>query len=410
MRHNAFAIGLSVFFLTFLALNGIWHYLKYRSFTAYDSQVIGAYVLKQRCSTKGCYLTYLLDNGYKVRSKESPALRDLRGYHVLLWVKSDMVQFVQSFRTFFAPSAIVAVDSSQRLWRYSVADAMAAQHNNHALGELIAALYLGTPFQSRYYHQLSALGISHLSAISGFHVGIMATVLFALLYWPYRVMQAHYFPYRSRTFDITAMVLLILFGYVLFAGAIPSLLRAYAMMVIGFLFYYSGIKLLQFKTLALAVLILVALFPFLLFSIGFWLSVLGVFNIFLFLRYFKALSLWWQTPLLGIWLYVSMLPLSLYLFKNFSMAHPFSIIASLLFMPFYIVEIALHLLGYGGALDSYITYYFNMAHHAQPLNMSLEVVVGLSLLSVGALWHRWLFYLAFLAYMAVAIDAIYQVR
>jgi len=220
------------------------------------------------------------------------------------------------------------------------------QHTNTNIAALYNALFLASPLPKAMQIQFSKLGISHLIAISGFHLGVLAAILFFLFKYPYKILQNRYFPYRSYKRDSFIFISLILLGYLLFLDSPPSLLRAFAMLIVGFVLYDRGIQVISMQTLLVTILLLLALFPKLIFSIGFWLSISGVFYIFLFLIHFKEISKIKQFVLLPFWVYLMMLPYSLAIFGNFSLYHPLSILWTSLFTLFYPLSIALHVMGF----------------------------------------------------------------
>jgi len=128
-------------------------------------------------------------------------------------------------------------------------------------------------------------------------------------------------------------------------------LRAFGMFVIGFVLYDRGIKILSMQTLFVTVVLLLSFFPRLFFSVGFWLSVSGVFSIFVFLLLFQNRSKLFYFFALPVWVYVTMLPLSVGLFGNFNPLHPLSIVWTILFSFFYPLSLLLHFIGFGGSLD-----------------------------------------------------------
>ncbi|MCB5267736.1 MAG: ComEC/Rec2 family competence protein, partial [Candidatus Cloacimonetes bacterium] len=82
--------------------------------------------------------------------------------------------------------------------------------------------------------------MSHLLAISGFHLGVLSTVLFFLVRPMYRLFQKRYFPYAHANRDTFIFVACCLLLYMLFLGTPPSLLRAFGMLVVGFVLYDRG--------------------------------------------------------------------------------------------------------------------------------------------------------------------------
>ncbi|WP_457749295.1 ComEC/Rec2 family competence protein, partial [Sulfurimonas sp.] len=134
--------------------------------------------------------------------------------------------------------------------------------------------------------------------------------------------------------------------------------------------------------------LLLALFPKLIFSIGFWLSVSGVFYIFLFLVHFQTLSKIRQFLLLPFWVYLMMLPYSMAIFGNFSLYHPLSILWTTLFTLFYPLAIALHVMGLGNLLDTPLTYLLHVNTHAMQHTLAKGYLIAEILLSLLAVFSK----------------------
>lgn len=229
-------------------------------------------------------------------------------------------------------------------------------------------------------------------AISGFHLGVLSAVLFFFFGLFYKPLQQRYFPYRSGSRDLFIIVALFLFLYVWFLDFTPSLLRSFAMLIVGYFLYDRGLKVVSMQTLFLTVLLLIAFMPKLLFSIGFWLSVSGVFYIFLFLIHLgemKKLSIFLLLP---IFVYLSMLPFSLYIFGTFSLWHPLSILWTTLFTLFYPLSIVMHFVGFGEIFDGWLLKLLSLGENPQTLHVRALVFYlhgGLSFLAVR---YRFVFY------------------
>jgi competence protein ComEC len=163
------------------------------------------------------------------------------------------------------------------------------------------------------------------------------------------------------------------------------------------------------ETLFITLALVLALFPKLLFSIGFWLSVAGVFYIFLFFIYFSKLGKVKQFFLLPVWVYLMMLPYSLAIFGNFTLYHPLSIVASILFSIFYPLALLLHFLGFGDLLDTPLRLLLNAAPHTLHTKLPLGFFSLGLLLSLGAVFSRRVLYLLLVYTLAVFIYFIYKV-
>ena len=110
-------------------------------------------------------------------------------------------------------------------------------------------------------------GSSHLLALSGMHLGIIAAVSFGLL----RLLLG-----RRSAFVVT---LLLCVGYIYLVGARPSLLRAMAMLALGGWIRLCGRRSDPVNSFALAVGVLLLLMPSLLYQLSFQLSALSILGI-----------------------------------------------------------------------------------------------------------------------------------
>jgi len=160
------------------------------------------------------------------------------------------------------------------------------------------------------------------------------------------------------------------------------------------------------QTLFITILLLLALFPRLLFSLGFGLSVAGVGYIFLFLIHFKSLNKIWQFILLPIWVYLMMLPYSLVIFGNFSLYHPLSILWSILFTLFYPLMIFLHLINHGNLLDTPLEMLLHLETTAEHITLNAKWLIPMFLFSVGAIWSKKLLYITLFYALVIFVYAL----
>jgi len=402
-------ITLFMLLLSIAALSLSYEYYKFHELTKFDSQLTNAVVLKQYTKTKrskkGRLKTYQVlklksDAGYTFYTMASKKLQNIKGKKIELEIWAGNISFYEFLRSFFVFSKILKIYDAHPLMQKALYT-IKMQHQDANATAIYEALFLAKPLPQNLQKQFSNLGISHLIAISGFHLGVLSFLLFFLIKYPYKFLQNRYFPYRSYTRDTFILTAFTLFLYMLFLSSPPSLLRAFVMMLVGFVLYERGMKIISMQTLFITVLLILALFPRLLFSIGFWLSVSGVFYIFLFFIYFSHFSRVKQFLLLPFWVYLMMLPYSLTIFGNFSLSHPFSIAYSVLFTLFYPLTLFLHFIGHGGLLDGVVEMLSNAQLNAVQEYLPLPflgVAIFLSLLAVfsrKALWFL-LFYTLFL--------------
>ncbi len=391
-KQDFFTFSLICVFILLYSL--LIEFNNYKNLTRFDSSIIDATVLKQyektKLTKKNRLKTYQV---LKLKNKEdftfyTTAKKPLPpsiGKKLKLEVWVGNISFYEYMTNFYSFSKIIHTYKSQTS-KQKLNTFISSKHEDKNITHIYQALYTATPMPSTLQTIFSNLGVSHLLAISGFHLGVLATLLYFLFKLPYKYLQNRYFPYRSYKIDSFIFISVVLLGYLLFLESPPSLLRSYAMLIIGFILYDRGYKIISMLTLVLTIFLLLSFFPRLVFSLGFWLSVSGVFYIFLFLIHFKNLSKFWQFILVPIWVYIMMLPLSLVIFENFSIYHPLSIIWTSLFTLFYPLSILLHMIGFGNFFDSSLQSLIDLGQ-----NNALVVVfgfkifvfhVGLSLLSV----------------------------
>jgi competence protein ComEC len=236
-----------------------------------------------------------------------------------------------------------------------IAEGIAFQHRDRVAAAFYRAIFLGDPLPPVLREKIAALGVSHLVALSGYHLGILWGGIFFLLRPLYRRFQERFFPWRYDLADLGSFSLLLLAGYLWLTGMPPSLVRSYAMLLFGWGALLLGIEIVSFPFLLVTALALLVLFPSLLVSLGFWLSMSGVFAIFLLLKHWGHLPPWVVGALvvpLGI--YLLMAPVSHSLFPVVSPWQHLSPLLSLLFVLFYPLEIFLHLVGMGGVMDPWL--------------------------------------------------------
>ncbi len=392
-------------------------YQNYKKLTYFDSCIVDATVLKQYTKTKetkrGKLKSYQVlklksDKGFSFYTTVSKNFTQVKGKKLQLIIFADAVTFHEYFTSFYARSIVLQVDKSQSL-RNKLDAHLSQAHNNAAIANIYQALYTAAPLERELQTLFSNLGVSHLLAISGFHLGVLSALLFFLLKTPYKFFQDRYFPYRNAKSDLFVLVASTLLVYVLFLDAPPSLLRAFAMLLIGFILYDRGMKIVSMQTLLLSVLLLLSLFPRLFFSLGFWLSVSGVFYIFLFLIHFKQLNKYWQFFLLPFFVYLLMLPFSLAIFGTFSFLHPLSILWTTLFTPFYPLSILLHFIGFADLFDTLLESFMTLGKVQNTIPIPIEWLYLHIILSFLGMWKKYFMWLLLFYSFSIFVYAMYHV-
>jgi len=359
----------------YLNANVLLHYSKYKGKKHYD-------VLKLQTKDGMTFYT-------TTKNKDD----NLRGKMIHLVIFPSRLKFKDFLTTFYVPSYILRVLENKTA-RMRLFEEIKKQHTNSWMNELYGALFLALPISKSLRKAVNRLGINHLLALSGFHMGFLWLIVYSFLSVVYKPLQQRFFPYRHRLLDLGLITILLLGGYLLFVGTPPSLLRAYAMVIIGWLTLLAGIELLSFTFLAVCVMWLIALFPGLFFSIGFWLSVSGVFYIYLFLHYTKSWSKWAVFITLNFWVYLMMLPIIHTFFTLFSLYQLSSIPLTLVFSIFYPLVIAMHILGIGGMFDKLLLKLFFLPNPQSEVYVStplwfLAIFIILSFLAIR--WRKVLY-------------------
>lgn len=375
-------------FLLFLT-SVFFKYQDYQKFTQFSDYTTNAWVEKQYMKNGHWVLKLQSSEGLSFYTISKEDLKPLDGYTVEIRLYTKSVDFFSYVKGFYAHSTILSLYPRMQK-RYELMRELESLHDD-AIAPLFSALFFAGPLPKPIRERLSALGISHLLAISGFHVGVLSFVLFFVIKTLYRPIQGRYFPYRHGNRESVALVLILLFFYLYFLDFTPSLTRAFTMSVFAYLLYDRGVKILSFSSLFLVISFLIALWPALLFSLGFWFSVAGVFFIFLFLHHMQALRPWQSFLLLHLWVYVAMLPFVHYFYGAFSLHQLFSPLLTMLFILFYPLELFLHLIGQGTQLDFVLHYLLALKITVIELLIPFWVFLSYLFLSLAAIFSRFIF-------------------
>jgi len=414
-RADLFDIKSGFFFFAFLllvlSLSLSYEYYQYKKLKTFDDPLVRASVIDQEVRLIGekpkTSIKLRLDNGSLCRCVMSPYLRDLRGREVLVELQVARITFIdylKGFRTRGVIQEVYPPLSLKEKWYRRIA----AQHPDAQMQELYGALFVATPMSQEFQSLVGAMGLSHILSISGYHFGILSLIAYFFLRPPYRWLQNRYFPYRHGNRDLFFIVIGILFFYLWALEFIPPMVRSFGMIAVGYWLYDRGIKVVSVQTLLIAVGILLAFFPKLFFSIGFWFSSFGVLSIFIFVRYYEHWKGWQIFLALHIWCYLVMLPISLAIFGTFGWWHMGSIPLALLFNLYYPSVLALHLMPWGDWYDPYLIKLFESGD-LHSVSIPLWIGIGSIALALGAMrWKRAFWALGMLG-SGTLISAIYQI-
>ncbi|MFP6250450.1 ComEC/Rec2 family competence protein [Helicobacter pylori] len=349
-----------VFLSLLLAINLYLEYLNYQRLDFSKPTSLNAQILLQYPKTKDqktYFVLKLQSKGMIFYTTIKEPLKNLQYRHAQFFGKIKSCSFLESLKSCFFQTYSFSLTRKQD-FKSHARHFIDSAHENALVGNLYRALFIGDSLNKDLRDKANALGINHLLAISGFHLGILSASVYFLFSLFYTPLQKRYFPYRNAFYDIGVLVWVFLLGYLLLLDFLPSFFRAFLMGLLGFLACFFGVRLLSFKLLVLACCIAIALLPKLLFSVGFLLSVCGVWYIFLFLKhtqiFFKNSSFLarsFQVISLSALVFLNMLIIAHAFFPMFSPYQLFSIPLGLIFIVFFPLSLFLHAVGLGSLLD-----------------------------------------------------------
>lgn len=390
----------SLFLLVLIGGRLLFTYVSYKEFIEKpfyytEATVLSAYE-KIKKNKRYQVLKLRSDEGF-VFYTTSHSKENFSHTHVRVQIfPNKSISFEDYLGTFYVKSKIKHKEKLSPTFKDSLLKKVSSQHDDSSLRSFYTAIFFATPLDRELREKISMLGVSHLVALSGFHLGILWGLVYGLLLLIYRPFQQHYFPYRHALFDVGLIAMLLLGAYVWFVDFPPSLVRSYAMVLVGWVVLLLGMELLSFTFLATVLLILVALFPSLLVSLSFQLSAAGVFYIFLLLQYTKEMKAWIITVLvIPIGIFILMLPI---VHGTFGVTSPYQLLSpliSLVFIPFYPLAMLSHLLGFGDLFDSALVWLFSLANESKEMLLDPWIVWVYIGLSLGAIGSRKVFYILF---------------
>jgi competence protein ComEC len=213
-----------------------------------------------------------------IRNFNNPGAFDYRRYLMFqgvwasAWVPADTIQFLDQVRPLPLKARLDRVRAAISTW---IGTTLANRE-----GALVAALVTGdrSGITTSLRQQFNRLGIGHLLAISGLHIGIIATVSFGLFYWVGRRIPWLVRTGRARQAAALGTLAPVL-AYGLMAGLSPATQRAVIMVAVFLFAIVLDRQSDPVNTLAAAALIIMVLHPPALFSVSFQLSFSAVFTI-----------------------------------------------------------------------------------------------------------------------------------
>ncbi len=236
-----------------------------------------------------------------------------------------------------------AVSPSWLTLRHALAAAMRDSIGESGGSAVVQAVSVGlrSAFDQDLWQTFAATGTSHLLAISGLHISLVAGLLFALF-----LAFGRLWPSLGLWLPLSLIALLPAFMAAVFYSALAGFAlptqRALLILLAIFLLRFWRRPLQPWRSLALALLIILFLQPKSVLSPSLWLSFAAVAAIvYFFMGRREALAWWQQLLLLQLWLSIFMIPWTLLFFNQASLISPLANLIAIPWVSFSIVPLAL---------------------------------------------------------------------
>ncbi|MCT7610678.1 ComEC/Rec2 family competence protein [Aliarcobacter butzleri] len=318
-----------------------------------------------------------------------PKNEEIKRFDLLnILIVSRNIDFIDYLKGFYTKTIYFDELQKEQTFKDKIIKNIENNHKDEKIIELFNALFLAVPVSKELRDVITAYGIAHVVALSGFHLVVLSFVIYWILYFPYKFLQDRYFPYRNRKLDILLITIAILFYYLILTDIVPSLLRAFVMFCLGIYLLRSNIKILSYMTLFYTFLIVIAFYPKYIFSIGFWFSIFAVFYIYLFIQYFKNYDKWLLFIFFNIWMFLIFNPIVHYYFPQTSYEQFYSIPITIFFNFFYPAEIFAHIFGFSNYFDEYLKIFIEHKIYVYEVFTPLYFYILYLFVSFLSIWSK----------------------
>lgn len=373
----------------FLCLNLGFYYQKYKDFKSDEIFFANAYVAAIYDDNKTVKFETDSFHFYSKADQKNLAYLD----EVTIEIETKNVDFVDYLHGFWAKSFMVEKQNQKsNSLLFELTEKIDKMHEDKNIASFFNALFFGTNLNKFVNTQSINFGILHLIALSGYHLSVIAAVVYFVVGFFYKFIHNKFFPFRNFKYDLLMISLVFVTFYVFLAGFIPSLVRSFAMYVFGVYLLRNNVKILSYNTLAIICIFLIAIFPKLLFAVGFWFSICGIFYIYLYLQYFSKLNKIVSFVFFNVWIFFAMNPIVHYFFDMTSLWQLSSPIFTMFFVVFFPLEIFLHIINFGDLFDFAINFVLQIETFQYPKSTNFEFFVLTIALSVGSIFSKKVFY------------------
>ncbi|MFY4841913.1 ComEC/Rec2 family competence protein [Aliarcobacter butzleri] len=378
----------TIFILFFaLLINILLEYSKYLEFI--DEEVFETKVEVLNIYEKDDFDILKLKSSNFEFFTNMPKNEEIKRFDLLnILIVSRNIDFIDYLKGFYTKTIYFDELQKEQTFKDKIIKNIENNHQDEKIIELFNALFLAVPVSKELRDVITAYGIAHVVALSGFHLVVLSFVIYWILYFPYKFFQDRYFPYRNRKLDILLITTAILFYYLILTDIVPSLLRAFVMFCLGIYLLRSNIKILSYMTLFYTFLIVIAFYPKYIFSIGFWFSIFAVFYIYLFIQYFKNYNKWLLFIFFNIWMFLIFNPIVHYYFPQTSYEQFYSIPITIFFNFFYPAEIFAHSFGFSNYFDEYLKIFIEHKIYVYEVFTPLYFYILYLLVSFLSIWSK----------------------
>lgn len=378
----------TIFILFFaLLINILLEYSKYLEFI--DEEVFETKVEVLNIYQKDDFDILKLKSSNFEFFTNMPKNEEIKRFDLLnILIVSRNIDFIDYLKGFYTKTIYFDELQKEQTFKDKIIKNIENNHQDEKIIELFNALFLAVPVSKELRDVITAYGIAHVVALSGFHLVVLSFVIYWILYFPYKFFQDKYFPYRNRKLDILLITIIILFYYLILTDIVPSLLRAFVMFCLGIYLLRSNIKILSYMTLFYTFLIVIAFYPKYIFSIGFWFSIFAVFYIYLFIQYFKNYNKWLLFIFFNIWMFLIFNPIVHYYFPQTSYEQFYSIPITIFFNFFYPAEIFAHIFGFSNYFDEYLKIFIEYKIYVYEVFTPLYFYILYLLVSFLSIWSK----------------------
>lgn len=378
----------TIFILFFaLLINILLEYSKYLEFI--DEEVFETKVEVLNIYQKDDFDILKLKSSNFEFFTNMPKNEEIKRFDLLnILIVSRNIDFIDYLKGFYTKTIYFDELQKEQTFKDKIIKNIENNHQDEKIIELFNALFLAVPVSKELRDVITAYGIAHVVALSGFHLVVLSFVIYWILYFPYKFFQDRYFPYRNRKLDILLITTAILFYYLILTDIVPSLLRAFVMFCLGIYLLRSNIKILSYMTLFYTFLIVIAFYPKYIFSIGFWFSIFAVFYIYLFIQYFKNYNKWLLFIFFNIWMFLIFNPIVHYYFPQTSYEQFYSIPITIFFNFFYPAEIFAHIFGFSNYFDEYLKIFIEHKIYVYEVFTPLYFYILYLFVSFLSIWSK----------------------